>query len=182
MCFYRNYSVYSLKTNRQFAPENRPFNAPNGSRIVFQPSVFRCEVLVSGRVSFIDYTVNHRLSQGGEDGKPKNDLLRFFVEMGVNPKIWVLPPKWMVKIMVPNPMNKWMIWGETPLFLETSKWRYIDPTLGGSASKKLNILVDHHLWQQQQLDLIGVEGLSHMYIEVLGHHFFYRLIYEFHHF
>ena len=28
-------------------------------------------------------------------------------------------PKWMVKIMVPNPMNKWMIWGEfsTPYFL-----------------------------------------------------------------
>ncbi len=23
----------------------------------------------------------------------------------------ILPPKWMVKIMVPNPMNKWMIWG-----------------------------------------------------------------------
>ena len=30
------------------------------------------------------------------------------------------PPKWMVKIMVPNPMNKWMIWGGLPpLFLET---------------------------------------------------------------
>ena len=27
-------------------------------------------------------------------------------------------PKWMVKIRVPNPMNKWMIWGvKTPLFL-----------------------------------------------------------------
>ena len=27
-------------------------------------------------------------------------------------------PKWMVKIMVPNPMNKWMIWGvkTTPIF------------------------------------------------------------------
>ncbi len=32
-------------------------------------------------------------------------------------------PKWMVKIMVPNPMNKWMIWGgftTPPLFLETA--------------------------------------------------------------
>ena len=28
------------------------------------------------------------------------------------------PPKWMVKIMVPNPMNKWMIWG-VKTFLET---------------------------------------------------------------
>ena len=27
------------------------------------------------------------------------------------------PPKWMVNI-VENPMNKWMIWGETPIFLE----------------------------------------------------------------
>ena len=34
------------------------------------------------------------------------------------------PPKWMVKTMVPNPMNKWMIWGggshyflETPIYL-----------------------------------------------------------------
>ncbi len=24
------------------------------------------------------------------------------------------PPKWMVKIVVPNPMNKWMIWGVNP--------------------------------------------------------------------
>ena len=36
--------------------------------------------------------------------------------------IWVFPrggpPKWMVKIME-NPMNKWMIWGVFPLFLET---------------------------------------------------------------
>ena len=33
--------------------------------------------------------------------------------MGVEPNIggFVYPPKWMVKIMVPNPMNKWMIWG-----------------------------------------------------------------------
>ena len=27
------------------------------------------------------------------------------------PKIEGFPPKWMVKIMDPNPMNKWMIWG-----------------------------------------------------------------------
>ena len=39
--------------------------------------------------------------------------------------IWVFPkkggnpPKWMVKIME-NPMKKWMIWGENPLFSETS--------------------------------------------------------------
>ena len=30
-------------------------------------------------------------------------------------------PKWMVRIME-NPMNKWMIWGENPLFSETSTW------------------------------------------------------------
>ena len=35
----------------------------------------------------------------------------------VFPKIGGKPPKWMVKIMVPNPMNKWMIWGVFPLFL-----------------------------------------------------------------
>ena len=28
----------------------------------------------------------------------------------------VFPPKWMVKIMVPNPISKWMIWGENPPF------------------------------------------------------------------
>ena len=42
------------------------------------------------------------------------------------PAIWVFPkivvsPKWMVKIMK-NPMNKWMIWGENPLFSETHIW------------------------------------------------------------
>ena len=28
----------------------------------------------------------------------------------------ILPPKWMVYFMVPNPMNKWMIWGVFPYF------------------------------------------------------------------
>ena len=37
-----------------------------------------------------------------------------------HPKIGGLPPKWMVKIMVPNPMKKWMIWGvKTPIFGST---------------------------------------------------------------
>ncbi len=36
--------------------------------------------------------------------------------VGVKTKIGVFPPKWMVKIRE-NPMNKWMIWGENPLFL-----------------------------------------------------------------
>ena len=40
------------------------------------------------------------------------------------PENWMFPkigvgPKWMVKIMVPNPMNKLMIWGVFPLYLET---------------------------------------------------------------
>ena len=41
----------------------------------------------------------------------------------VCPKMWGKPPKWMVKIMVPNPMNKWMIWGgfaTTPIFGATT--------------------------------------------------------------
>ena len=33
------------------------------------------------------------------------------------PKIGGKPPKWMVKIMVPNPMKKWMIWVVVPIFL-----------------------------------------------------------------
>ena len=36
-------------------------------------------------------------------------LLRSHLDMSKNRGI--LPPKWMVKIMVQNPMNKWMIWG-----------------------------------------------------------------------
>ena len=44
--------------------------------------------------------------------------------MGVEPKIGVKTPKWMVKIMVPNLQNKWMIlgglppyfWFNTPMF------------------------------------------------------------------
>ena len=42
--------------------------------------------------------------------RPKSDL-----HMGVSKNRG--SPKWMVKIMVPNPMNKWMIWGEKTLFL-----------------------------------------------------------------
>ncbi len=37
------------------------------------------------------------------------------IHLGVNPKIGVKTPKWMVKIME-NPMNKWMIWGAHPYF------------------------------------------------------------------
>ena len=37
--------------------------------------------------------------------------------MGVEPKIVVFPPKWMVKIMEKNPIFQWMIWGENPPFL-----------------------------------------------------------------
>ncbi len=33
--------------------------------------------------------------------------LHTYTEMGVEPKIGENPPKWMVKIRVPNPMNKW---------------------------------------------------------------------------
>ena len=33
------------------------------------------------------------------------------------PKIGGKPPKWMVKIMVPNPMNKWDDLGGFPIFL-----------------------------------------------------------------
>ena len=39
------------------------------------------------------------------------------IHIGVSKNRGILPPKWMVKIME-NPMNKWMIWGETPLYLE----------------------------------------------------------------
>ena len=35
------------ETNSNFAPENRPF-APKGNEKVFQPSIFRGELLVSG--------------------------------------------------------------------------------------------------------------------------------------
>ena len=31
--------------------------------------------------------------------------------MDVSKNRGIFPPKCMVKIMVPNPMNKWMIWG-----------------------------------------------------------------------
>ena len=41
--------------------------------------------------------------------------------LGGPPKIggWILPPKWMVKIMVPNPMNKMDDLGVFPYF-----WKY----------------------------------------------------------
>ena len=48
--------VHSLKTNSQFAPENRPIvYAPKGSGIVFQALIFResMSMLVSGMVFFL---------------------------------------------------------------------------------------------------------------------------------
>ena len=43
-------------------------------------------------------------------------LWEWLQNMGVEPKIGGKNPKWMVKIMVPNPMNKWMIWVVFPYF------------------------------------------------------------------
>ena len=39
-----------------------------------------------------------------------------FNHMDVSKNRGIFPPKWMVKIMVPNPMYKWMIWGVFPYF------------------------------------------------------------------
>ena len=47
------------KTN--MAPKNRPF-APKGSRIVFQPSISRFELLVSGRVPYLVLTCSFLVS------------------------------------------------------------------------------------------------------------------------
>ena len=52
-------------------------------------------------------------------------------------------PKWMVKIME-NPMNKWMIWGETPLFLETPI--YDQPSLKIQAVNSWNTLKIPENW------------------------------------
>ena len=51
-----------LKLTANAAPENRPFNAPKGNEKVFQLSIFRCELLVSGRVNMILYEL-HRKSK-----------------------------------------------------------------------------------------------------------------------
>ena len=42
-------------------------------------------------------------------------------QMGVEPKIVGFSPKMDGENFMENPMNKWMIWGETPLFLETPR-------------------------------------------------------------
>ena len=39
------------------------------------------------------------------------------VNMGVSKNRGI--PKWMVKIMVPNPMNTWMIWGYHYFWVDT---------------------------------------------------------------
>ena len=48
LCFW----VSTLLESNIFAPENRP-KLPQKETIVFQPSIFRCELLVAGRVSFM---------------------------------------------------------------------------------------------------------------------------------
>ena len=48
------------ETNSKFAPENRP--GPQEERIVFQASVFRCDLLVSGRVNIIHFlSISYKL-------------------------------------------------------------------------------------------------------------------------
>ena len=58
------------------------------------------------------------MSTSQEQGGHKDGEENLAAEMGVEPKIGVVfPPKWMVKVMVPNPMNKWDdLGGNTPIF------------------------------------------------------------------
>ena len=52
-------------------------------------------------------------------GKNHKNIWVATTQIWVLPKIRGGPPKWMVKIME-TPINPWMIWGENPLFSETS--------------------------------------------------------------
>ncbi len=80
--------------------------------------------------------------------------------MGGPPKIGgFYPPKWMVYFME-NPMNKWMIWGVFPLFLETPIFRTFIFEITGNprqpwsnkrpawAKRRLG---KHHFWFQTML-------------------------------
>ena len=58
-------------------------------------------------------------------------------------------PKWMVKIMK-NPMNKWMIWGENPLFSETHIW-------GTKNAWRLKV-VDTRGWPPDSHENISIRG------------------------
>ena len=55
----------------------------------------------------------------GSEGRKIVEEHDIFYHIGVS-KYTGGPPKWMVYIME-NPMNKWMIWGQNPLFLEKPK-------------------------------------------------------------
>ena len=55
--------------------------------------------------------MNHPVGESQNDQVLKCVFNQYIMYMGVEPKIGGKNPKWMVKIMVPNPMNKWMIWG-----------------------------------------------------------------------
>ena len=72
--------------------------------------------------------------------------------------IWVLnqkkgeTPKWMVYFME-NPMNKWMIWGETPLFLETIIYSHV------SDCQKANF----NLSATKNPELLGRIGSCHLH-------------------
>ena len=53
--FFSKVMQLSLKITAKMAPENRPKNCPKRkqSYSVFQPSIFRCKLFVSGRVTFL---------------------------------------------------------------------------------------------------------------------------------
>ena len=54
-------------------------------------------------------------------GAPEAIITQYLLD--VEPKIGGKNPKWMVKIME-NPVNKWMVWGENPIFLETPNYTW----------------------------------------------------------
>ena len=58
--------------------------------------------------------------RGGDVDLETDSIPRYIY--GWFPKIGVKPPKLMVKIME-NPMYKWMIWGENPLFSECHPYK-----------------------------------------------------------
>ena len=82
-------------------------------------------------------------------GSKLEDEVSTSIYLGVEPKIGGKPPKWMVKIME-NPMNKWMIWGVFPIFLEGHPLLFyteierLEPENGGNLLEEKE---NHRTWK-----------------------------------
>ncbi len=100
---------------------------------------------------------------GPRNSHHDNGTIQSGEDVGVSLKIRGKPPKWMVKIMVPT-LLKFMIWGETPLFLGWHPCVVLDSWSSSGKVGNLNRSIFPTSYQSNSVKLDGGGTVQSWYL------------------